>query len=108
MFIEPEKVSHVESGLIAITTKFHGPTDTKPSRFSAVCGNCDKGGHTYVSKDHGLSEVQEHARAALAHLEKYHKFQLSNDSEPVCHHTIGVGHGTREGYVFPLVRIPEE
>lgn len=44
----------------AITTKFHGPTRTKQSRYSATA---DGWGRVYVSKDFGLLEEEEHARA---------------------------------------------
>lgn len=86
--------------MIAIETKFHGPTNHKPSRFSATCTICRK--HNYVSKDHGLSQEAEHKRAADAHLEKYHRtFDVAGEL-----HACVMGsecYETRAGYVFPLI-----
>ncbi len=44
----------------AITTRYHGPTDTKGSRYSATsCG----GARIYSSCDNALNSDENHARA---------------------------------------------
>lgn len=47
----------------AIVTKFHGPTDTKGSRFSA---SDEDGNRATVHADHALSGEENHDRAAIA------------------------------------------
>ena len=47
----------------AITTKILGATNTKPVRIKATSGS---GVSVTVNKDHGLTEVQEHAQAVIA------------------------------------------
>ncbi len=83
--------------MIAIETKFHGPTNHKPARVSATCCNC--GRRNYVSFDHALDAKPNEKVAAEQHLDKYHRWQegklqvrLADD-----------GHETRAGYVFPLI-----
>lgn len=44
----------------AILTKFHGPTNTKPARVSAYA----EAGKITMSWDHGLTQEQNHLRAA--------------------------------------------
>jgi len=91
------------SGTIAIETKSHGPTDHKGARVSAVCCNCENGGRVTVPYDHGEEVSGAHLIAALAHLEKHHKWALGGAGEPVLHHTVRLCHGVRGGYVWPLV-----
>lgn len=50
----------------AIRTRYHGPTNTKGSRFSATCEH----GRIYVPYDHSLNLAGNHKAAALALLEK--------------------------------------
>ena len=50
----------------AITTKYHAPTDTKKSRFSATC----RAGKVIVSYDYSLNEHDNHIAAANALREK--------------------------------------
>lgn len=52
--------------LQAITTKYHKPTNTKGSRFSATC----QAGKVIVSYDHSLDEIGNHIAAANALREK--------------------------------------
>jgi hypothetical protein len=47
----------------AIITKFHGPTDTKGSRYSA---SDEDGNRATVHADHALNPEQNHDAAALA------------------------------------------
>ncbi len=47
----------------AITTKFHGPTNTKGSRYSAEDGDGHK---VYVSTEFALNSEQNHDAAAIA------------------------------------------
>lgn len=86
----------LENEMIAIETKFHGPTNTKGSRTSATCCNCLK--RTYVSYDHALDGQPNHRAAAEAHLQKHHRW--FNDELRV---RVDEGHETREGYVFPMI-----
>ena len=46
----------------AILTKYHGPTNTRPSRVSATWGKH----RVYVSWDHGLDTIENHAQAVRA------------------------------------------
>lgn len=57
----------------AITTKFHGPTDSRGSRYSARC----EAGRVTVAADDGLSDHENHKAACLALLRK-----LGWDSRP--------------------------
>ena len=50
----------------AITTKFHGPTDTKGSRYSATCS----GGKVTIPTDYALNSEANHIAAAQALLAK--------------------------------------
>lgn len=52
--------------LQAITTKYHGPTNTKGSRFSATC----RAGRVVVSYDYSLDANDNHIAAANALREK--------------------------------------
>lgn len=47
----------------AITTKFHGPSNTKGSRYSATDGD---GNRVILSTDFALGSEQNHDRAAVA------------------------------------------
>lgn len=49
-----------------IRTRYHGPTNTKGSRFSAEC----EAGRIYVHKNYALDADANHAAAALALLKK--------------------------------------
>ena len=49
-----------------IRTRYHGPTSTKGSRFSAQC----EAGRIYVPYDHALNLDENHAAAAKALLKK--------------------------------------
>lgn len=51
----------------AITTKFHGPSNVKGSRYSASDGD---GNRVTLHSDHALNSDGNHARAALALCEK--------------------------------------
>ena len=73
----------------AITTKYHGPTDTRGSRISARA----EPGRIYVPYDHALDIAENHAAAAHAYAQKYGWTEY-NDY---------VGGGTQDGYVFVAV-----
>jgi len=53
----------------AIQTKFHGPTHTKGSRYSARDGD---GNRVILSADHALNSDENHKAAALALCAKMH------------------------------------
>ncbi len=48
--------------MLSIETHFVGPTNTKGARYVATTAN---GHRAVVSKDYGLNDEQEHARAAM-------------------------------------------
>lgn len=71
--------------MIAIETKYIGPTDNKPSRIRAITCN---GQQLIQSYDHGLNCQDAHRKCAEALCDKMGwKGHL-------------IGGGTREGYVF--------
>ncbi len=51
----------------AITTKFHGPTNVKGSRYSATDSDNNR---VILSTDHALNSDKNHARAARALCDK--------------------------------------
>lgn len=59
----------------AITTKFHGPTNTRGSRYSASDGN---GNRVSIPADDGLNHEGNHdaAAVALCHKMKWTRFNL--------------------------------
>lgn len=61
--------------MITITTKFHGPTNTKPSRLS--CRAPGRPWRVFVGYDHGSTDVEKHARA----LAVFHAKFLSKHAE---------------------------
>lgn len=50
----------------AIRTKYHGPTNTKCSRFSAKC----EAGQVYVNYNHSLNLDDNHKAACMALVKK--------------------------------------
>ena len=73
---------------IAIETKYHGPTDTKGSRYTASYD----GKRISHSTNHGLDSHENHEAAALAFIAKHFP-----------EYQIRAYGGTKSGYVF-LVR----
>ena len=55
--------------MITLTTKFHGPTNTKPSRLS--CRAPGRPWRVFVSYDHGSTDVAKHARALAIFCAKF-------------------------------------
>jgi len=51
----------------AITTKYHGPTNTRGSRISATA----QAGRITIAYDHALDDTQNHAAAACALAKKF-------------------------------------
>lgn len=92
---------------IAIETKYHGPTDCVGARISAVCGNCEgpTHGRVYVPYEHALDTEDAHRLAAIHHLKRHHRHDTGDGRK--LRHTVKNGHGTREGFAFPLVPIDE-
>ena len=72
----------------AITTKYHGPTDRRGSRFIADDGD---GHRVTVSYDHALNSEQNHARACQALKDK---MKWEGDM---------VGGGTKDGMVWAFL-----
>lgn len=70
----------------AITTKFLGATNTKPARIKATSGS---GISVTVSKNYGVTEIQEHARAVIALCKKLNwtnrgKFLMGGTTDGYC------------------------
>lgn len=84
--------------MIAIETKFHGPTTHRGDRISATCCICNK--RNYASYDYALDPKNNHRLVAGAHLQKHHR-TLNTSGE--LHVRVDEGHDTRAGYVFPVV-----
>lgn len=71
----------------AITTKFHGPTNSKGSRYSAIDSDNNR---VTLSTDYALNSDENHRRAAVALCEK----MGWKGAESL------IGGGTKEGMVF--------
>lgn len=84
--------------MIAIETKFHGPTNRRQARVSANCCICNK--RTSVTLSNEMSEHANHFVAADDHLEKHHR-RLDLGNKLIVE--VNQGFETRSGYVFPLV-----
>lgn len=94
------------AGTVAIETRFHGPTNYRGSRYSAVCCNCPNGGRVYVSYDHALDSHNNAQLAAVKHYETHHGVDL-DDGKGVQHfaRVSESGHGIRRGWAFPLIPV---
>ena len=57
----------MEDVMKAITTKFHGPSNIKGSRYSA---SDEDGNRVILSSEYALNSAENHARAATALLDK--------------------------------------
>lgn len=87
--------------MIAIETKFHGPTNHRQARVSASCCICNK--RTSVAIDYAAcGEQANHCLAADDHLEKNHRV-FSSVYGSKLHVRVDEGFETRSGYVFPLI-----
>jgi hypothetical protein len=64
----------------AIRTRYHGPTNTKGSRFSATYD----GNRVTVSYDYGLNPTENHCIAAQAFLEKHNPFETKLETNALC------------------------
>lgn len=71
----------------AITTKFHGPTNSKGSRYSAIDSDNNR---VTISTDYALNSDENHRRAAVALCTK----MAWNGAEGL------IGGGTKDGMVF--------
>lgn len=80
--------------MITITTKFHGPTNTKPSRLS--CRAPGRPWRVFVDYDHGSTDVEKHARALARFVSKF--FTVGRD-EPASWAAYHYGH-VDEGMSF--------
>ena len=86
--------------MIAIETKFHGPTNHRQARVSANCCLCNK--RTSVILNNARGEQANHCLAADDHLEKQHR-RFNAEYGSKLHVRVDEGFETREGYVFPLI-----
>ena len=68
---------HTQINSDAIVTKYHGPTNTKPSRISVFMLDGTK---KYFSYDHELTIMENHKAAA--------KIAIESDTHPDFHSTI--------------------
>lgn len=80
--------------MIAITTKYHGPTNTLGSRLS--CRAAGRPWRIFVSYDHGSTDLEKHTRALAAFC---HKCFRKHAADPERWHAYHYGH-TDEGMVF--------
>lgn len=71
-----------------ITTKYHGPTNTKGSRISATVEN---GKRIYMAYDYELSEVQNHDKAL-----KLAQFKFSSPGK------VSILESTKTGYIYQV------
>lgn len=90
--------------MIAIETKFHGPTNHRQSSVSATCCACyshtPRGNRVSVNWEYGLSVEANHRRAAEVHIDQHHR-HLSTDQ--MLHVRVDDCHSIRSGRVFPLI-----
>jgi hypothetical protein len=77
--------------MIAIETRYAGPTATKPGRIIATTAN---GQRHVISYPHGLDQEQAHYRAA---------WQLAIDAGWLNDSTALISAGTKRGYAFVFV-----
>jgi hypothetical protein len=64
----------------AIRTRYHGPTDTRGSRFIATGGES----RLTVPYDHGLNPTENHCIAAQAFLDKHNPFETKLVANALC------------------------
>jgi hypothetical protein len=64
----------------AIRTRYHGPTNTKGSRFIATNGE----NRVTVSYDYGLDPTENHSAAAQAFLDKHNPFETKLVPNALC------------------------
>ena len=92
------------AGTVAIETRFHGPTNHRGSRYSAVCCNCEghvgNSGRVYVNADDGFDPHENARRAAVKHYETHH----GHDGKYYARVSES-GHGIRKGWAFPLIPV---
>lgn len=90
--------------MIAIETKFHGPTNHRQSHVSATCHACyshkPRGNRVSVNWDYELPIECNHWRAAQKHIDQHHR-HLATDG--MLHVKVNDGHTIRSGYAFPLI-----
>ena len=98
------------TGTVAIETRFHGPTNSRGSRYSAVCCNCESNdnvsgaGVVYVNADHGLDPHENAQLAAAKHYKKHHGIDLDDGRGHRYYARVSEsGHGIRRGWAFPLI-----
>ena len=77
----------------AITTRFHGPTNTRGSRYTASCET----GRLTVEADHTLGSEDNHVRVARLLITKLGWFHDETRGDRYGRWFSG---GTRDGYVF--------
>ena len=90
--------------MIAIETKFHGPTNHRGSSASATCCACyshePRGNRVSVDWDYELEVEDNHRRAAERHIELHHRHL---DTDGALHVRVDECHTIRAGFVFPLI-----
>jgi hypothetical protein len=64
----------------AIRTRYHGPTDTRGSRFIATDGE----NRITVSYDYSLDHIENHAATAQAFLDKHNPFETKLVTNALC------------------------
>ena len=96
------------AGTCAIETKFHGPTNYRGSRYSAVCCNCEghvpNSGRVYVCADDALDPHENAQLAAVKHYEMHHGVEWDGGLKYYAK-VSETGHGIRAGWAFPLIPI---
>lgn len=80
--------------MIAITTKYHGPTNTLGSRLS--CRSAGRPWRIFVNWDSDATDLEKHTRALAAYCHKYFR---KHAAETDRWHAYHFGH-TNEGMVF--------
>lgn len=83
--------------MIAITTKYHGPTNTIGSRLS--CRSAGRPWRIFLSYDSGSSELEKHTRALAKYCHKYFRKHAAEPDRWIPYH---YGH-TNEGMVFVVL-----
>ncbi len=96
------------AGTVAIETKFHGPTNYRGSRYSAVCCNCENripnSGRVYVNANNALDPHENAQLAAVKHFEMHHG--VEKDGVTTYYARVSEsGHGIRMGWAFPVIAI---
>jgi hypothetical protein len=83
--------------MIAIETKYHGPTDTKGGRISASCENWGK---VFIPYPHEYSGARAYFQAVLALIEKHNKHLAKEYPHWPPQEPPMIYGGTKDGYVF--------